>query len=250
MIEFQRVSKRFATPQGGEVTALRDLDLEIATGELHCLIGTSGCGKSTTLRLVNRLETPSSGRVSVGGEDVAGLDVIRLRRRIGYVTQAGGLFPHMTVAQNIGLLCELEGWDRARIDTRVRELLSTVNLADDDYTTRYPHELSGGQQQRVGLARALALDPEYVLLDEPFSALDPITRRELHGEFGSLQRELHKTLLMVTHDLDEAFALADRVSIMSEGRVLQTGTEAEILSDPADEFVAEFTEHHRGPRHA
>lgn len=244
MIEFRRVRKVFPDPEQGEVVAVAGLDLQVREGETHCLIGTSGCGKTTTLRMVNRLEEPSAGQVLLGGEDVTGLEVHALRRRIGYVIQTGGLFPHMSVAQNIGIMCELEGWPAARIRDRVEELLQLVNLPAEDFAARYPAELSGGQRQRVGVARALALDPAYVLMDEPFGALDPITRAQVHEEFQALLAQVHKTVLLVTHDLGEAFKLADRVSIMDQGRLLQTGSAAELSAAPADDFVAEFLATH------
>ena len=244
MIEFRGVHKLFPDPRGGEITAVRDLNLVVQDGETHCLIGTSGCGKTTTLRMVNRLEEPSSGRLLVGGDDVAGLEVYELRRRIGYVIQTGGLFPHMTVAKNVGIMCELSGWATEDTQRRVTELLQLVNLPADEFATRYPGELSGGQRQRVGVARALALDPDYVLMDEPFGALDPITRAQLHEELEPVFAQVGKTVLLVTHDLDEAFKLADRVSIMDQGRLIQTGTEKELTSQPANSFVADFLAGH------
>jgi osmoprotectant transport system ATP-binding protein len=240
VIEFEHVDKVFVDPRGDEVVAVRGLDLTVRDGETHCLIGTSGCGKTTTLRLVNRLEEPTCGTVRLGGDDIVGLDVFALRRRIGYVIQTGGLFPHMTVARNVGIMCELEGWRPAAVGQRVEELLRLVNLPAGEYADRYPGELSGGQRQRVGVARALALDPETILMDEPFGALDPITRAQLHGEFQQLLQQVHKTVLLVTHDLAEAFALGDRVSVMDRGVLVQTGTEAELIAKPATPFVAEF----------
>ena len=240
MIEFAGVEKTYPGARGETVTAVSGLDLTIASGETHCLLGTSGCGKTTTLRLVNRLEEPTAGQVRVDGEDVATVDVIALRRRIGYVVQNGGLFPHMTVARNIGLLLQLEGRSAGVTRARVEELLELVNLPPADFADRYPGELSGGQRQRVGVARALALDPEVVLMDEPFGALDPITRAGIHEEFTGLLARVHKTVLLVTHDLAEAFRLGDRISVMNAGRVLQTGTPAELEAAPADPFVAEF----------
>ncbi len=244
MIEFRGVSKLFPDSRGGQITAVCDLDLVVRDGETHCLIGTSGCGKTTTLRMVNRLEEPTSGRLLVGGDDTTGLDVYELRRRIGYVIQTGGLFPHMTVAKNVGIMCELSGWAAEDTERRVTELLRLVNLPADEFATRYPGELSGGQRQRVGVARALALDPDYVLMDEPFGALDPITRAQLHDELKPLIAQQHKTVLLVTHDLGEAFKLADRVSIMDRGTLIQTGTEAELTANPANAFVADFLASH------
>ncbi len=240
MIEFERVHKTFVGARGETVTAVADLDLTVTSGETHCLLGTSGCGKTTTLRLVNRLEEPTAGRVRVGGEDIAVADVIALRRRIGYVVQNGGLFPHMTVARNVALLLELEGRSAAACRARVGELLELVNLPPDEFAERYPAELSGGQRQRVGVARALALDPEVVLMDEPFGALDPITRAGIHEEFTRLLARVHKTVLLVTHDLAEAFRLGERISVMNAGRLVQTGTPEELENAPADPFVAEF----------
>ena len=251
MIEFQDVDKVFSDPRGGEIAAVRGLDLTIRDGETHCLIGTSGCGKTTTLRMVNRLEDPTGGRILFDGEDIATLDVYRLRRRIGYVIQAGGLFPHMTVARNVGVMCELEGWEEGRVRLRVEELLQLVNLPADEFAHRYPGELSGGQRQRVGVARALALEPECVLMDEPFGALDPITRRQIRAEFRQLLSEVRKTVLLVTHDLSEAFELGDRVSVMNEGVLVQTGTKEELMSRPESGFVADFLRGHApdgGPR--
>ena len=244
MIEFDHVDKVFAGPGGAEVRAVRDLTLTVRDGETHCLIGTSGCGKTTTLRLVNRLEDPTGGTVRVAGRDVATGDVHELRRGIGYVIQRGGLFPHMTVARNIGLLCELEGHGRARVRDRTEELLRLVNLPAKDYADRYPGELSGGQQQRVGFARALALDPPIVLMDEPFGALDPITRTRVHDEFRQLLAVVKKTVLLVTHDLAEAFLFADRISLMHRGEIVQTGTGQELRERPANDFVADFLAGH------
>jgi len=244
VIEFQGVDKTFPDPRGGEIVAVSGLDLTVHEGETHCLIGTSGCGKTTTLRLCNRLEEPTRGRILLNGENITALDVYALRRRIGYVVQTGGLFPHMTVARNVGILCELEGWSRDDTKSRVDELLQLVNLPAEEFAARYPGELSGGQLQRVGVARALALDPEIVLMDEPFGALDPITRAFLHEEFEQLLAQVNKTILLVTHDLAEAFRLGDRVSVMHRGSLLQTGTEAELKLRPSSQFVADFLSGH------
>ncbi|MFT4538155.1 MAG: osmoprotectant transport system ATP-binding protein [Planctomycetota bacterium] len=245
MIRFEHVFKSFPGSQGTTaVQALHDLSLEVERGEAFCLIGSSGCGKTTSLRMINQLDQPDSGRVLFDGDDVAKLDPVSLRRKIGYVIQRGGLFPHMTVADNIGLLCELEGWDAKRRRQRIDELLSLVQLEPTSYRSRYPNELSGGQRGRVGVARALALDPQVLLLDEPFGALDPITRDELQQEFKTLQRELHKTIVMVSHDLEEAFLIADRVGLMDAGRLLQVGTLDDFKRNPSTEFVQRFLERH------
>jgi osmoprotectant transport system ATP-binding protein len=240
VIEFRSVRKTFADANGKETVALHGLDLRIEPGQVHCLIGTSGCGKTTSLRLVNRLEEPTSGQVLVDGEDVREVDVIALRRRIGYVIQSGGLFPHLTIAKNVGVLCDLEGHAVKDVEQRVHALLELVNLAPSKFAGRYPKELSGGQRQRVGIARALALDPKYLLMDEPFGALDPLTRGELLSELQSLFSNLGKTVLLVTHDLNEAFALGQRVSVMHEGHLIQTGSRQDLMRNPATEFVANF----------
>ncbi len=243
MIELKEVRKVFGS-RGTEVVAVDSMSLRVEEGETVCLIGTSGSGKTTALKMVNRLVEPTSGRILVGGRDVCETDVIRLRRSMGYVIQKGGLFPHLKVARNVGLLCELEGWSRKDVRRRVEELLELVNLPPAEFAERFPHELSGGQQQRVGVARALALDPAIVLMDEPFGALDPITRTQLHKEFATLEEKVKKTILLVTHDLSEAFELADRVAVMDGGRLLQIGTEEELRQQPADEFVARFVGSH------
>jgi osmoprotectant transport system ATP-binding protein len=240
VIEFKDIHKRFDAANGTRIVALEAFSLGLEPGETHALIGPSGCGKTTSLRLVNRLESPTEGLVLVNGKDVAAAELIELRRSIGYVIQSGGLFPHMTVAQNVGLLCELEGWSASRIQERTDELLTLANLDPQRFGERYPGQLSGGEQQRVSLARALALDPQIILMDEPFGALDPITRAQVHGDFIGLIRQVRKTVLLVTHDLHEAFKLADRVSLMNNGRILQTGTETEFRNSPADEFVEKF----------
>ena len=243
MIEFRDVTKAF----GGaaeEVVAVKSLDLEVAEGELLCLIGTSGCGKTTTLKMVNRLLEPTAGQILVDDEDVMAQDPIALRRRIGYVVQSGGIFPHLTVAQNIGLLAELEGWSKAKRRDRVHELLELVNMDPEQFADRFPRELSGGQRQRIGVARALVLDPAYILMDEPFGALDPITRDGLHDEFLALKEKVKKTIVMVTHDMEEAFKLGDRVALMHHGELLQVGTLADFRERPATEYVEQFLKAH------
>jgi osmoprotectant transport system ATP-binding protein len=242
MIEFQEVSKVFSGHEGQEVVAVNRVSLQVEEGETVCLIGTSGSGKTTCMKMVNRLIEPSSGAILVGGNKVQELDVIRLRRQIGYVIQKAGLLPHLTVARNIGLLCKLEGWDKERTRSRVDELLELVNLPPDQYRNRYPLELSGGQQQRVGVARALALDPGFILMDEPFGALDPITRNGLHDEFLRLKEEVKKTTIMVTHDMGEAFKLGDRIALLSEGKLVQIGTEDDFRERPESKFVEDFVQ--------
>jgi osmoprotectant transport system ATP-binding protein len=244
VIELQGVRKVFRDPQGRDVVAVDDVSFSVRRGETLCLIGPSGCGKTTTLKLINRLLEPGEGTIFVGGEDVALSDVISLRRRIGYVVQSGGLFPHMTVAGNVGLLCELEGWPRERTRARIEELLELVNLPPDEFADRYPSEISGGQRQRVGVARALALDPESILMDEPFGALDPVTRDQIHVEFERLESIVRKTIVMVTHDMFEAFRLGDRVALMDEGRLVQIGTEEDFRERPASPVVTEFLRKH------
>ena len=248
MIELVGVTKRFEGTAGGDRVAVDDLSLEIRDGETLSLIGRSGCGKTTTMKLINRLIEPTRGRILLDGVDVRERDPIELRRGIGYVIQTGGLFPHMTVARNIGLLCDLEGWPRDRTRKRVDELLELVNLPPAEFRTRYPRDLSGGQRQRVGVARALALDPPCVLMDEPFGALDPITRDQLHVEFRLLEDRVDKTIVLVTHDMAEAFDLADRIALMDAGKVVQVGTEADFRERPASPFVEEFLQSHlHGP---
>lgn len=199
---------------------ISDLNLNVARGETLVLLGESGCGKTTTLKLVNRLLQPSSGKVVVEGKATTAWDPIALRRHIGYVIQEGGLFPHFTIARNVGLVPSLSGWTEEKINGRVRELLSLVGLDPDRFAERYPRELSGGQRQRVGVARALAADPPLLLLDEPFGALDPLTRASLQSEFADLSRRLGKTAILVTHDVREALVLATRIGLMHKGRLL------------------------------
>ncbi len=221
---------------GGQ-RALAGVDLAVAAGETVALVGESGSGKTTLLRLFNRTVEPTAGEVRVGGEPAAGIDPIALRRRIGFVQQEGGLLPHWRVARNVELVPRLLGWTRERRTARGREMLALVGLDPEAFSDRYPRRLSGGQRQRVAFARALAGDPEVVLLDEPFGALDALTRLELHEQFLRLKARLGKTLLLVTHDLAEAFRLADRIGVMKDGRLLQIGPPAEIEARPADDYV-------------
>ena len=246
MICFKNVTREFTTRGHATVVAVRDLTLTVAAGETLCLIGPSGCGKTTTMRLVNRLIDPTSGTITVDGRDIREQDPIDLRRRIGYVIQSGGLFPHMTVARNIGLLCEVEGWESDRTKRRVAELLELVNLPPGEFAQRRPSELSGGQRQRVGVARSLALDPAIILMDEPFAALDPITRDQLHDEFVALEAKVKKTIILVTHDMREAFKLGDRIALMDRGEIVQIGSPADFRARPASPFVETFLRSHLG----
>lgn len=240
MIRLDAVKKLFTRPDAEPVVAVGGVSLEVSEGETLCLIGTSGSGKTTCMKMINRLLEPSEGKIFVNGQEVRTVDPIRLRRGIGYVIQKGGLFPHMTVAGNIGLLCRLEKWPSEKTAQRVDELLTAVNLEPSEFRGRYPAELSGGQQQRVGVARALALDPPVILMDEPFGALDPITRESIHEEFIALKERVMKTIVVVTHDLTEAFKLGDRIALMDKGLLVQVGTESEFRHQPANDFVEEF----------
>ncbi|MFE0590920.1 ABC transporter ATP-binding protein [Micromonospora echinospora] len=244
-ITLDGIGKRY--PDGTE--AVRDLSLEVKAGELVVLIGPSGCGKSTVLRMINRLVEPTSGRVLLGDDDVTRVDPVTLRRRIGYVIQNVGLFPHQTVRANVGTVPRLLGWSKDRTRQRVDELLELVGLDPAQFGHRYPHELSGGQRQRIGVARALAADPVVLLMDEPFSAVDPIVRTRLQEEFLRLQAEVRKTIVLVTHDLDEAVRLGDRIAVLSEGgRLEQYDTPAAVLGAPASDFVRDFVGADRGIR--
>lgn len=232
------VAFRAASVAFGTTRVLFDLSLEVTSGETLVLLGRSGSGKTTTLRLVNRLLEPTSGSVHVQGKRTTEWDPIRLRRGIGYVIQESGLLPHFTVARNVGLVPELEGWDPARIQERVAELLALVGLDPAKFSTRFPSELSGGQRQRVGVARALAADPPILLMDEPFGALDPLTRAEMQREFRLLARRLGKTIVFVTHDLAEAFALATRIGLFREGRLVELATPDDFRRSTDPEALA------------
>jgi osmoprotectant transport system ATP-binding protein len=243
VIRLAGVTKRY---DDGTV-AVDHLDLDVATGELSVLVGPSGSGKTTTMRMINRLIEPTSGRIFLDDEDVTHVDPVALRRRMGYVIQNVGLFPHLTVQDNIGTVPRLLGWDKARIRARTKELMVLVGLDPNRHARRYPAELSGGQRQRAGVARALAADPPVLLMDEPFGAIDPITRNRLQSEFLRLQAELHKTVVFVTHDIEEAVRLGDRIAILRDGGVLeQYDTPAQLLGSPASPFVAEFVGADRG----
>jgi osmoprotectant transport system ATP-binding protein len=237
-ILLDNVTKRYP---GQKKPAVDGITLEIPAGKIVMLVGPSGCGKTTTLKMINRLIEPTEGRIVLGDEDVTAIDGDELRRRIGYVIQAGGLFPHMTVAANIAIVPKMLKWNKARIAARVDELLELVSLDPAEYRDRYPKELSGGQQQRVGVARALAADPPVLLMDEPFGAVDPITRQRLQDELIRIQEELQKTIIIVTHDFDEAVKLGDWIVVFSDGaHIVQYDTPERILAEPANEFVENF----------
>lgn len=232
MIELRNVSKLF-----GQTRAVDDISLTVQTGELCVLVGTSGCGKSTTLRMINRLIAHSAGSIRISGQDIEQIDPQQLRRGIGYAIQSTGLFPHWTVARNIAVVPRLLGWSAARIRQRVEELLLLLELAPDEFAGKYPHQLSGGQAQRVGVARALAGDPEILLMDEPFGALDPITRESLQNELLRIQAHVRKTIVFVTHDMDEALKLANRIVVMDKGRIVQQDSPQALLARPVNAFV-------------
>ena len=235
-IEFRQVSKRF--DNGG--LAVDNLSFVVEAGTTMALVGPSGCGKTTSLKMINRLIEPTGGEILVGGRSIVSMGLFELRRSLGYVIQYVGLFPHMTVAENIGVVPHLLGWPKARIQARIDELLDLVGLAPREFRDRRPRALSGGQQQRVGVARALASDPPVLLMDEPFGALDPITRDRLQDELIRIQRKLRKTIVVVTHDMDEAVRLADRIAVLRAGKLVQIGSPAEVLAAPADAFVADL----------
>jgi len=238
LIRLENVTKKYGD---SDAAAVNNLTMEVHRGEVLVLVGPSGCGKSTTLRLINRLIEPTSGTLYLNGEDVTNMNPSMLRRKIGYVIQQVGLFPHRTIAENIATVPKLLGWDKDKIANRVDELLDLVGMDPDTYRGRYPKELSGGQAQRVGVARALAADPDVLLMDEPFGAIDPITRDRLQNEFLRLQQDLKKTIVFVTHDIDEAIKMGNRIAILREqSEIAQLDTPEAILADPADEFVENF----------
>jgi osmoprotectant transport system ATP-binding protein len=242
-IRLEGLSKVYADGTVG----VQELDLTFAAGELTVLVGPSGCGKTTTMKMINRIIEPTTGRILLGGDDVTGVDPVRLRRRIGYVIQSVGLFPHQTIRTNVGTVPRLLGWDKARIRDRAEELMTLVGLDPAVHGERYPHQLSGGQRQRAGVARALAADPTVLLMDEPFSAVDPVVRERLQSEFLRLQQTVRKTIVFVTHDIEEAVRIGDRIAVMSQGgRVEQFATPADLLGRPANDFVADFVGADRG----
>jgi len=235
MISFHNVRKTI-----NDVQIIKGLELQINEGELFVLIGPSGCGKTTTMKMINRLVEPSSGVIEINGEDISKKDPVQLRRNIGYVIQQIALFPHMTIGQNVALVPKLKNMDSHVYEKKVDELLDMVGLDPKIYKNRYPSELSGGQQQRVGVIRAMAADPPIILMDEPFSALDPISREQLQDEFVRLQKTIRKTIIFVTHDMDEALKIADRICLMRDGNIIQLDTPRDLLHQPADEFVIDF----------
>ena len=235
MIEFQHVTKSFKDNK-----VLSDISLTIEDGELVAIIGSSGCGKTTTLKMINRLIRPTKGKIFIDGKDIEDMNKVEMRRSIGYVIQQAGLFPHMTVRENIELIQRLEKKDEEQIRKNTEYLMDMVGLNGDEFLDRYPNDLSGGQQQRVGVARALANNPKIILMDEPFSALDPMTRVSLQDELIALHEKVDKTIVFVTHDMDEAIKIADKICIMKDGRILQYDTPEEILKNPANEFVENF----------
>ncbi len=235
MITFEHVVKKY-----GDKTVIEDFNLTIESGELVVFIGPSGCGKTTLLKMVNRLIEPTSGKIYVNGKDITREDPIELRRNIGYVIQNVGLFPHMTIKENLEIIPRVKGEDPEAIEEKTVRLLNLVGLDPEEYMYRFPGELSGGQQQRVGVARAFSTDSDIILMDEPFSALDPITRSSLQEELFNMQQELRKTIIFVTHDMDEAYKIADKICIINEGKILQYDTPENILKNPANDFVANF----------
>ncbi|MFF0947792.1 ABC transporter ATP-binding protein [Rhizobium leguminosarum] len=236
MIEIRNVTKRY-----GAATVVDNVSMSVEKGEITVIVGTSGSGKSTLMRMINRLVPITEGEIFVGGQNVMDAPVTELRRKIGYAIQGHGLFPHRTVAQNIATVPQLLDWDSARIAKRVEELLGLFNLDPASFADKYPHQLSGGQQQRVGVARALAAEPELLLMDEPFGALDPVIRGKAQDDLLAIQKQFGTTVILVTHDMDEAFHLGNQIAVMSEGRLLQCSTPEKILTEPADPFVQQLT---------
>lgn len=236
MIELKGVTKRY-----GNATVVDDVSMSMEKGTITVIVGTSGSGKSTLMRMINRLVPISAGHISVAGEDIMNVPATELRRRIGYAIQGHGLFPHRTVAQNIATVPELLGWEKTRIDSRVEELLNLFHLDPSTFAGKYPSQLSGGQQQRVGVARALAAEPELLLMDEPFGALDPVIRGKAQDDLLAIQKQFGTTIVLVTHDMDEAFHLGDKIAVMSGGKLLQCSEPEKILTEPADPFVQQLT---------
>ena len=239
MIRLDSLTKVFDTPKGA-VVAADHIDMEVPEGEICVLLGPSGCGKTTTMKMINRIVKPTAGKVFINGEDTTGLDTQTLRRNIGYVIQQIGLFPNMTIEENITIVPKLLGWDKAKYKARAREMMAMIALEPDAFLKRFPSELSGGQQQRLGVARALAADPPVMLMDEPFGAIDPINRAVIQDEFLKMQQELNKTIMFVSHDIDEAIKMGDRVAVFREGKLVQYSTPDDLLAAPKNAFVESF----------
>ncbi|MFQ1678875.1 osmoprotectant ABC transporter ATP-binding protein OsmV [Pantoea dispersa] len=240
MIKLENLTKTFTQKNGTTFNAVDNVSLEVPAGEICVLLGPSGCGKTTTLKMINRLIPASSGRILINGEDTSGQDTVTLRRNIGYVIQQIGLFPNMTIEENITVVPRMLGWDKKRCRERATELMSMVALDPTKFLHRYPREMSGGQQQRIGVIRALAADPPVLLMDEPFGAVDPINREVIQNEFLDMQRQLKKTVMLVSHDIDEALKLGDRIAVFGQGKIVQCASPDELLAQPANEFVGSF----------
>ncbi len=240
MIKLENLTKTFTQKNGTAFNAVDNVSLEVPAGEMCVLLGPSGCGKTTTLKMINRLIPASSGKILINGEDTSTQDTVTLRRNIGYVIQQIGLFPNMTIEENITVVPRMLGWDKKRCRERATELMSMVALDPKKFLNRYPREMSGGQQQRIGVIRALAADPPVLLMDEPFGAVDPINREVIQNEFLEMQRQLKKTVMLVSHDIDEALKLGDRIAVFGQGKIVQCASPDELLAQPANEFVGSF----------
>lgn len=240
MIKLENLTKTFTQKNGSKVNAVDNVSLDVPEGEMCVLLGPSGCGKTTTLKMINRLIAPSAGKIYINGEDTSTQDTVTLRRNIGYVIQQIGLFPNMTIEENITVVPRMLGWDKKRCHERATELMSMVALDAKKFLHRYPREMSGGQQQRIGVIRALAADPPVLLMDEPFGAVDPINREAIQNEFLDMQRQLKKTVMLVSHDIDEALKLGDRIAVFGQGKIVQCASPDELLAKPANEFVGSF----------
>ena len=240
MIKLENLTKQFTQKNGQTFNAVDNVSLTVPEGEMCVLLGPSGCGKTTTLKMINRLIPASGGKILINGEDTSGMDTVTLRRNIGYVIQQIGLFPNMTIEENITVVPRMLGWDKARCKRRAEELMDMVALDPKKFLHRYPKEMSGGQQQRIGVIRALAADPPVLLMDEPFGAVDPINREVIQNQFLDMQRKLKKTVMLVSHDIDEALKLGDRIAVFRQGRIVQCASPDELLAKPANEFVGSF----------
>ncbi len=240
MIKLENLTKQFKQKNGQAMNAVDNVNLNVPEGEMCVLLGPSGCGKTTTLKMINRLIMPSSGKILINDKDTSDMDIVTLRRNIGYVIQQIGLFPNMTIEENITVVPRMLGWDKAKCKTRAEELMDMVAMDSKKFLSRYPREMSGGQQQRIGVIRALAADPPVLLMDEPFGAVDPINREVIQNQFLEMQRALKKTVMLVSHDIDEALKLGDRIAVFRQGRIVQCASPDELLAKPANEFVGSF----------